>query len=129
MSTSLLYHGFGIIGYDYVRTDYQDGHIHFTIRQPNASLRCPACGSSKVSPSGTTKRTFRSLPIGLRQTFIVLPISRVACESCIIVRQIHVPFADHRRTYTKAFEGNVRDICAKPKLFNMLHAIWVSVGT
>ena len=98
MSTSLLYHGFGIIGYDYVRTDYQDGHIHFTIRQPNASLRCPAFGSSKVSPRGSVTRTFRTLPIGSRHTFVVLPIPRVACEACNIVRQVHVPFADHRRT-------------------------------
>ncbi len=33
MSTSLLYHAFGIRGYDYVRTDYQDGRVIFTIMQ------------------------------------------------------------------------------------------------
>ena len=57
MSTSLLYHGFGIIGYDYVRTDYQDGHIYFTLRQPNASLRCPACGSLPHAGHGSRHRS------------------------------------------------------------------------
>ena len=31
MSTSLLYHAFGIRGYKYVRTDYHDGQVIFTI--------------------------------------------------------------------------------------------------
>ena len=31
MSTSLLYHGFALRGYQSVRTDYRDGQIHFTI--------------------------------------------------------------------------------------------------
>jgi hypothetical protein len=33
MSTSLLYHGFGIRGYRYVRTDYFEGEVVFTIEQ------------------------------------------------------------------------------------------------
>ncbi len=33
MSTSLLYHAFGIRGYKYVRTDYPDGQVIFNIRQ------------------------------------------------------------------------------------------------
>ena len=126
MSTSLLYHGFGIIGYDYVRTDYQDGHIHFTIRQPKASLRCPACGSSKVSPRGSVTRTFRTLPIGSRHTFVVLPIPRVACEACNIVRQVHVPFADHRRTYTKAFERYASDMCQNQTIQDVARHLGVS---
>src|SRR5262249_9899042 len=35
---------------------------------------------------------------------IVLPIPRVECHACGIVRQVKVPFADSRRSYTKAFE-------------------------
>ena len=30
MSTSLLYHAFGIRDYEYVRTGYQDGEVIFT---------------------------------------------------------------------------------------------------
>ena len=38
MSTSLLYHGFGIRGYRYVNTKYEDGDILFTIRQDPLEL-------------------------------------------------------------------------------------------
>ena len=43
MSTSLLYHAFGIRGYDYVKTDYQGGGVIFTLRQRPRTYRCPVC--------------------------------------------------------------------------------------
>ncbi len=33
MSTSLLYHAFGIREYKYVRTEYNEGHTIFTIKK------------------------------------------------------------------------------------------------
>jgi len=33
MSTSLLYHGFGIRGYQYVKTEYEGGQVVFTVCQ------------------------------------------------------------------------------------------------
>jgi transposase len=104
MSTSLLYHAFGIRGYEYVRTEYQDGQVIFTIRQEPRTFRCEACGSRDVRPKGRVERRFRSLPIGSRATAIVFPIPRVACQACGVVRQVEIPFADPRRSYTKAFE-------------------------
>ena len=47
MSTSLLYHAFGIRGYKYSRTDYQGGHTIFTIHQDPKTCRCSACGSTQ----------------------------------------------------------------------------------
>ena len=104
MSTSLLYHAFGIRGYDSTRTDYQDGETIFTIHQEPETCRCPACGSQEVQSRGQVPRRFRALPIGRRPTFIVLPIPRVECQACGVVRQVKVPFADRRRSSTKAFE-------------------------
>src|SRR3954451_20949790 len=104
MSTSLLYHAFGIRGYKYVRTDYPDGQVIFNIRQESKTWRCPACGSTRVQSRGHVERRFRSLPIGSRTTAVVLPIPRVECRACGVVRQVEVPFADPRRTYTRAFE-------------------------
>ena len=49
-------------------------------------------------------RRFRALPVGRRSTFIVLPIPRVECQVCGLVRQVKIPFADPRRSYTSAFE-------------------------
>src|SRR5512147_2935985 len=104
MSTSLLYHAFGIRGYEYTRTDYQDGQVIFTIHQESKTCRCSACGAREVQPRGHIERRFRSLPIGRRATAVVLPIPRVECRACGVVRQVEVPFADPRRSYTKSFE-------------------------
>ena len=66
MSTSLLYHAFGIRGYDYVRTDYRDGQVIFTIAQDPHDCRCPACGSRDVISRGHAERRFLNVPIGTR---------------------------------------------------------------
>ncbi len=104
MSTSLLYHAFGIRGYQYTRTEYQDGQTIFTIQQDPKTCRCSVCGSAQVQSRGRVDRRFRALPVGRRSTFIVLPIPRVECQVCGLVRQVKIPFADPRRSYTSAFE-------------------------
>src|SRR5215212_10443262 len=104
MSTSLLYHAFGIRGYQYRRTDFQGGETIFTIEQRPETSRCPACGSSAVRPRGTVARRFRAVPVGSRPTVFVLSIPRVECRACGVVRQVEIPFADPRRSYTKSFE-------------------------
>src|SRR6478609_7225906 len=104
MSTSLLYHAFGVRGYEYIRTDYQGGQTIFTIHQPPETCRCSACGSPQVHSRGTVERRFRTVPIGSRSTLVALPIPRVECQACGVVRQVEIPFADPRRSYTSSFE-------------------------
>ncbi len=103
MSTSWLYHGFGIRGYEYQKTEYVEGGIVVWVTQDLQTCRCSACGSADVAPRGQVVRRFRGLPIGRKPVTIVLPIPRIACGSCGLVRQVSVPFVDPRRTYTKAF--------------------------
>ena len=104
MSTSLLYHAFGIRGYQYQRTDYHNAQVVFTIVQQPETYCCSQCGSSHVVSRGCVPRRFRTVPIGRRPTFVVLPIPRVECRACGVVRQVKVPFADPRRSYTTAFD-------------------------
>ena len=103
MSTSLLYHAFGVRGYRYVRTEYIEGEVAFTIEQPREACRCSACGSENVVRHGDVPRPFRTLPIGGKPVWVVLAIPRLGCKDCGIVRQAEVAFADPRRSYTKAF--------------------------
>lgn len=110
MSTSLLYHGFGIRGYRYVRTDYFEGEVMFTIEQERQTLRCSACGSTQVACHGGETRLFRSLPIGNRNTQVLLRIRRVECHACHRIRQVPIDFAEPRRHYTHAFERYVLDL-------------------
>jgi transposase len=104
MSTSLLYHAFGIRGYRHVRTDYGEGAVLFTITQNRHTLRCPVCGSADVTAHGGVPRLFRGVPIGRKPTAVFLTIPRVECHLCQITRQVDVPFAEPRRRHTRAFE-------------------------
>ena len=104
MSTSLLYHGFGIRGYEYVRSYYEGGGIIFKIRQQRNELRCSCCGSPDVIRRGQVERLFKCLPIGLKPVSILLAIQRVCCLTCGVVRQVKIALADQRRSYTRGFE-------------------------
>ena len=121
MSTSLLYHAFGIRGYEYVRTDYQGGATIFTIQQEPDDCRCSACGSREVISRGHAERQFTALPIGRRKTTVVLPIPRVECRACGVVRQVKVPFADPRRSYTKSFERYVLELSRRMTIRDVAH--------
>jgi transposase len=125
MSTSLLYHAFGIRGYGYVRTEYQDGQVIFTIAQDPADCRCSACGCRDVISRGQAQRRFRSLPIGSRTTAVVLPIPRVECTACGVVRQVKVPFADPRLSYTKSFERYVLELSRRMTIRDVAHHLEV----
>src|SRR5215831_2780320 len=104
MSTSLLYHMFGIRGYEYRRTEFFNGRACFTIEQPRERYRCSACGSAAVHGQGHKERFLQTVPIGMKPTFILLKVARVLCFHCERTRQVKVPFADPRRTYTHTFE-------------------------
>ena len=104
MSTSLLYHALGVRGYKHVRTEYGGGQVRFRIEQEPGSVRCAQCGSREVVHRGHQERWFRTVPIGSKQVFIIFAIPRVSCRRCGGVRQVHVPFAEARRSYTRAFE-------------------------
>jgi len=110
MSTSLLYHGFGVRDYRYVRTRYVRGGVIFTIERKMETCRCTACGSRNVWRQGVVLRSFRTVPIGGKRVELEARIPRLACQDCGVVRQAAVGFAEPRRTYSKSFERHVLDL-------------------
>lgn len=110
MSTSLLYHAFGIIGYRYIRTSYKEGDIIFTIKRNDFNIRCPVCKSKDIIRHGTLTRWLHSLPIGRKSTYIKTEIPRIECRECGIIRQADIGFADTRYTYTRALGRYVLDL-------------------
>ena len=64
MSTSLLYHAFGIRGYVYRRTAFVGGTIHFSIDQGKNALCCSACGSSAVHHAVEPRERSETSPSG-----------------------------------------------------------------
>jgi len=110
MSTSLLYHGFGIRGYRYVRTEYIEGGVVFTIVQDPKTCRCPACGGKNVILKGGVVRRFRGLPIGGKKVTVVFRVPRIHCRDCNVIRQTLIEFADPRRSYIRSFAQYVLEL-------------------
>jgi transposase len=110
MSTSLLYHGFGIFGYHYVSQNFQGGRVTIRIEQPQERYRCSHCGSENVWSQGGADRTFHTLPIGSKPVLIQFKVPRVLCLECHKVRQVKLGFADPKKHYTRAFERYVLEL-------------------
>jgi transposase len=110
MSTSLLYHRFGLPGYRYVKQDFVEDTTIFRIEQPRERLRCSHCGSQEVWAQGGVERTFQTLPIGKQPTLIHFKVPRVLCFECGNVRQVKIGFADPKKHYTRALERYVLEL-------------------
>jgi transposase len=110
MSTSFLYHTFGLVGYIYVKTEYRQGQVLIYICKHPGRLRCPECDSHLLTLRGSTTRKFKSIPIGGKKVVLVVQIQRVACKKCHCIRQIQLGFADPKKTYTKALARYVLEL-------------------
>jgi transposase len=110
MSTSLLYHCFGLDGYRYVRQTFEAGMTTFRIEQPREHFRCAQCGSADVWAPGGVERFFHGLPVGKRPTFIEFKVPRVLCHDCGLTRQVKLHFADPKKHYTRAFARYALDL-------------------
>jgi transposase len=86
MSTSLLYHGFGVRGYKYQSTEYKEGMAFFTVTQDRLSLRCSQCNSRDVICKGTNDRELRAVPIGGKKVYIHIAVQRILCLCCGLLR-------------------------------------------
>ena len=109
MSTSLLYHGFGIRGYRYVRTEYVEGGVVLPSRKTEKRVVARIASANTILKGGVVRR-FRGLPIGSKPVWIRFRVPRVECRDCGTVRQAAIGFADPRVSYTKAFARYVLEL-------------------
>jgi transposase len=126
MSTSLLYHGFGIIGYRCVRQSFESDMTILDIEQSRKRLRCSSCGSDEVWAQGGIERSFRTLPIGSKPTFLMLKVPRVLCFGCGKTRQVRVPFAAPKKHYTRSFERYAIELSAQMTIKDVANHLAVS---
>lgn len=109
MSTSILYHAFGIRGVKYRRTRYGKGAVFFEAEMTDKLAICPACRSPDVIYKGSKVRCLRMVPIDSKKVWLWLTVHRLGCRDCGAIRWPDLPFADPRRSYTHAFERFVVD--------------------
>lgn len=129
MSTSLLYHGFGLKGYHYVSQAFQGGKVTFQIDQPRERLHCSHCGAAHVWAQGGVERTFRTVPIGLKPTFIRFKVPRVLCFACGQARQVKLGFADAKKRYTRSFERYALELSRSTTIQDAAQHLQVSWDT
>jgi transposase len=130
MSTSLLYHGFGLVGYRYCRQQFQEGQVIFRIEKPPERLRCCCCGSPEVWSQGGVERTFRTVPLGSKPVLLQFKVPRVLCFACGKVRQIKLGFADPKKHYTRAFERYALELSRHMTIQDVaqhLHVSWDTI--
>ena len=126
MSTTLLYHAWGIYNCDYYSTSYQQGVTCFKIKVRDRLVCCSHCKSRKVIHKGTISRKLKTLPIGSKPVFIELDIPRVYCSYCKVVRQIKLPFARAHSRATKALERYVIELSRMMTIKDIAHLLQTS---
>lgn len=97
MSTSLLYHGFGLVDQEYLKTEYKNGDVIFHIQTKNDKLQCSLCNSFNVIKKGFTERLFRTVPIGLKAVYLNAKIQRLECKDCGTIRQERIRYAEEKK--------------------------------
>jgi len=106
MTSSELYHCFGLKGYRTMRTDFSSGKIVLHVASSRPPL-CPCCNGESVIGRGCFERVLKALPIGGKQVDILLRGQRVECLDCGVVRRMKVDFAGPRMGYIKRVEAYV----------------------
>ncbi len=104
MSPSLLYHAFGLEGYDYIRQSFIAGSVIFWIKPKAKLIRCPECKHRRIIRKGSKERWLRTAPIGDKPVWLCVETPRVECRRCGCLRQISHPSAEPRSWHTKIFK-------------------------
>lgn len=125
MSTSLLYHAFGIRGYRYSGMKFHRGEILVRVKAARESLRCPCCGSSHVHVDDWFRRQWRTLPIGAKTVWIEMWVPKVECQACGAKRRVEVQFADPKRRHTRT-RVELLLLCREVLIDQLLHGqtVW-----
>jgi len=102
MSTSLIYHGFGAIGYTYLKSEYRGGKIYFHIEKKPEYQYCVDCESRDVSKKGYIKREIKTVPIGGKAVIFVVNIYRLYCRACGSLKQEPILLSFPKKHWSKS---------------------------
>lgn len=125
MTTSSLFHIFGLLNQELISTKYLSGEIICKVKTKKDKLQCSVCKSRNVTKAGIVFREFKSVPVGFKPLKIQINVQRLKCSDCGITRQEHVSFAERKKTYTRKFKqfaldlatiGTIKDVAEKLKV-------------
>lgn len=109
MSTSLLYHAFGVSGVKYKSTEYSEGQVRFH-GEVTQHFKCSKCVGTHLIFKGVKVRSLHLPPIGKKPCFLDLTTHRVQCKECDHLYWPHLPFVHKGRRMTGSFARYVGDL-------------------
>ena len=112
MSTSILYHAFGIKGIHYESTSYEGDAIVIRAWLTDQHVKCPECGCRQTTFKGHKRRKILMSPMGRKRCYLDLLFHRLRCREC---RKLWWPspgFLDGKHRYTRSFALTVLDLLA-----------------
>ena len=110
MSTSILYHAFGLRGIHYEATRYFGDCILIEASMTDVMVRCPNCSKGRVIFKGRKRRVLQMSPLGRKRCFLHLLLHRYKCLECGHLWWPHPPFPDGKHRYVRSFALTVLDL-------------------
>ena len=129
MSTSILYHGFGVCEYRYLKTEYRDGTLIFHMEKSSDKQRCAGCGSRDVIKKGKFVRKIRTLPIGAKGVFLVIHLHRLLCRSCGALKLEPLLVSFPRKRWTKVLGRYVVELIKRATVEDVARHLGMSWDT
>ena len=110
MSTSILYHAFGLKGIRYEAVHFLGDSLLFSARTTDRYVKCPQCGARRATFKGQKRRLFRMSPTGRKRCFLDLVLHRLKCRECGGLWWQRLPFMDGKHRYVRSFALTVLDL-------------------
>jgi transposase len=110
MSTSILYHAFGLKGIHYESSHFSGDCIYINARMTDQFVRCPECRNRRASFKGQKRRLLRMSPIGRKRCFLDLLLHRLKCLRCGHLWWPTLPFMDGKHRYVSSFALTALDL-------------------
>jgi len=129
MSTSILYHGFGIQEHRYLRTEYIGGALIFHLEKAPNRQRCAICGSRQVIRKGQRIRHIRTVPVGSKPVFLALHLHRLQCRSCGGLRQEPIGVSFPKKRWTRMLARYVVELLRRATVEDVARHLQMSWDT
>lgn len=129
MSTSILYHGFGVRHYKYLKTEYRDGALIFHVAKCPDKHRCAQCGSRDVIKKGKFVRKIRTLPIGAKGVSLMIYLHRLLCRSCGALKLEPLLVSFPRKRWTKVLGRYVVELIKRATVEDVAKHLGMSWDT
>jgi len=125
MSTSILYHAFGIKGIHYESTSYKGDAIVISARLTNQHIKCPECGCRRATFKGAKHRKILLSPMGRKKCYLDLLFHRLRCSECRKVWWPSPGFLDGKHRYARSFALTVLDLLSFGTISSVAHYLGV----